>query len=106
MPRGRKASNGERLENKSEAIRRALGTGLESPKEIVEYVRKEYGLDVTPNAVSMIKSKWKKDKRRAGRKAKASGGTTGISMEDLESFVTMTKKLGSNAVKKLANLFG
>lgn len=42
--------------SKTEAIRRALAAGIESPKAVVVWVKEQFGLDVVPTVVSTTKS--------------------------------------------------
>ena len=46
--------------SKTEAVKEAIAQGMTSPTEIVAHVKSTYGLDVTPNHVSMIKTALKK----------------------------------------------
>jgi hypothetical protein len=88
--------------NKTEAVKLAIAGGLTSPSEIVAHVKERYGLDVTPNHVSMIKGSLKKRKGKPGRKprqaAPASAAPTaparGLTPEDLTALASLAEKAG------------
>lgn len=71
-PKARKGRNGE--VNKSEKIREYLAKHPEAGnQEVVEYLRKECGADVSPQFVSTIKSNAKRSKGPSARKIPAKG---------------------------------
>ncbi len=51
-----------------EAVAEALALGISSPTQIAERLKTVYGLEITPNYVSMIKGDLKKKKKAKGRK--------------------------------------
>jgi hypothetical protein len=61
--------------SKTEAVKEAIAQGMTSPTEIVAHVKSTYGLDVTPNHVSMIKTALKR-KGTTGRKRGRPKGST------------------------------
>src|SRR3954469_2529843 len=62
------ASRAPAPKNKTEAINWVLATGITSPKEVAEQVKKAYGLDVTQNHVSTIKGGMNTKKPSTGKK--------------------------------------
>ena len=88
--------------NKTEAVKLAIAGGLTSPTEIVAHVKERYGLDVTPNHVSMIKGTLKKRKGKPGRKSRQAAPrsaapvapTRGLTPEDLTALAALAEKAG------------
>jgi hypothetical protein len=91
--------------DKTQAVKLALRDGLRSPTEIAKHVRSKYGMDITPNYVSVIKGKMKKSKKKGKAKHAAEGeakGTpgrppaskTGLSPQDLVDLAGLAKKAG------------
>lgn len=98
MPKKRRAGM-----SKAAAIREILITGVDSPTEVASKVKSQYGLDVSPQAVSTVKHqekqktggrKTRKKKaaatRRGGRPRAAASGN-----ESLEAGVEFVKRAGS-----------
>src|SRR5437763_1280792 len=54
--------------NKTDAVRTALAEGINSPTEISEFAKREFGLDITPAYVSTIKGTLKKEKKGKGKR--------------------------------------
>lgn len=91
--------------DKTQAVKLALRDGVKSPTGIAEYVKEKYGMDITPNYVSVIKGKMKRG-RKAKRKAKQSqaegsekaapraGDKRGLSPEDIVELAGLARKAG------------
>jgi hypothetical protein len=90
--------------NNTEAVKLAIAGGLTSPTEIVAHVKERYGLDVTPNHVSMIKGNLKKRKKKGkpGRKPREAAPVSvppaapsrGLTPEDLTALAVLAEKAG------------
>src|SRR5262245_58317540 len=68
---------GEFAMNKSRAARAAVDAGYEKPAEAVAYIKGIYGVDMSPQHFSAVKSRYKSEgapKGRRGRKPKAVNG--------------------------------
>ena len=59
--------------NKSAAIKILLERGVETPKDLSEAAKTQWGLDITPSYASIIKSGLKKKK---GKKVRGKAGVT------------------------------
>ncbi|QDV39245.1 thioesterase [Tautonia plasticadhaerens] len=113
--------------SKSEAIRRALSAGVESPSEGAQYVRDHFGIEVTPQHFSASKAQQKKrqekggaPKARRGRKPKVEpeGGylapppkTQAVDSQPdllaaLEAMKPLVDNLGKAQVHRLVDLLG
>ena len=57
---------------KKEAVRLALKARVHSPTQIAEYLKRTFGMDITPAHVSTIKGTLKR--RKKGKKPKTRGG--------------------------------
>jgi hypothetical protein len=70
---GQSAKRGD----KTQAVRQAVAEGILVPKDIVDYVRREHGLEISPSYASGLKNQLLKeqraDKRRAGRNPQQEG---------------------------------
>ena len=62
---GETDAHGETM-SKSEAIRRALAAGIESPSKGASYVSREFGIEVTPQHFSATKAQQKKRQEKEG----------------------------------------
>jgi hypothetical protein len=106
--------------SKMAAVREALAQGVESPSEIVSYVKEKHGLDMTTAHVSAYKSQIKKPKNGAkrGRPKKVAFATPAESgngsgkahagnglLADVKSVRDLVKRLGAGQVKELVGLF-
>ena len=49
--------------DKTQAVKLALRDGVKSPTGIAAHVKTKYGMDITPNYVSVIKGKIKRGKK-------------------------------------------
>ncbi len=97
--------------SKAEAIRQALANGIESPSEGVEFVKREFGIDLSPTHFSAGKSLAKKM-----AEAKSQGNIRGRSnpyfsnnadlIEAMEVMKPLVASLGVEKVKRLAELLG
>ncbi len=104
---------GHRKMKKTEAVKAALAAGQDVPLEGVAYIKKEFGLDVTPQQFSTYKSiaKAKAKEGKGGRKARAvtpRGVVVGngmVSLNDLEAAKQLVNKVGAEQAKKLVSLF-
>src|SRR4051812_47443412 len=57
--------------DKTQAVKLALRAGVKSPTEIAEHVKIKYGMEITPNYVSVIKGKMKRRKKAKGKEEQA-----------------------------------
>jgi hypothetical protein len=64
------------LPSKKEAVKEAIKQGMTSPKEIAAHVNSTYGLDVTPNHVSMIKTALMRKGTNGDKSSRPKGKTT------------------------------
>src|SRR5262249_5060020 len=91
--------------DKTQAVKLALRDGLKSPTAIANHVRTKYGMDITPNYVSVIKGEMKKSKKKGKAKHAAEGESkrarvpppaskTGLSPQDLVDLADLAKKAG------------
>src|SRR5438105_4988194 len=94
---------------KTEAVRIALEQGKESPGEGVAFIKKKFGLDVTPQQFStyksIAKSKGKGGGKKRGRKPKAAMryehtvGNGLVALDDLEAAKSLVAKVGAEQAK-------
>jgi hypothetical protein len=117
----------EKLDNKTEAVRRALDElGWDAKSAvIVEHVKKYYGVDVSPKVVSVYKGKLTKAghrPRRRGRRPKAEavaaatpaaavpaapragGREAAIDIGDLRSLKELSERIGLGRLRDLVEL--
>ena len=101
--------------SKSQAVREYLTDHPKAmPKEIAPAVKAAHGLDVSPQMISMIKSKFGKKRRRGGPKAKSASGridlpranASRITIDDLVAAKKLAVQMGgiSRAQDALAAL--
>src|SRR6058998_3482550 len=78
VPSGGNGPGGESSglpKDKTQAVKLAMRDGVKSPTGIAEHVKTMYGMDITPNYVSVIKGKMKRAKkaRAKAKQAQAEG---------------------------------
>ncbi len=110
------AGNGqvrEKLTNKAEAIRRALAKlGKKAmPAEIQDFIRTNFGVEMTTTVISVYKSKLK---GKPGRKPKVEGATAeaapqpaahaGVTFKDMRTVKEISDRLGPARMKELVEL--
>lgn len=66
----KKSEQASGVTSKTQAVKELLAGGLERPMEISAKAKAQYGLDIPPNYVSMIKSGLKKGKGKKRRAVK------------------------------------
>jgi hypothetical protein len=122
------AANGplrEKLENKTEAVRRALDElGWDArPLDIKEHVKKYYGVTISTKVISVYKGKLAKRGRRRGkrgRRAKAAapavpavvvpaapragGRDAAIDLGDLRALKDLSERIGTGRLRELVEL--
>jgi hypothetical protein len=112
------AGNGqmrERLTNKTEAVRRALAIlGRKAlPAEIQDFIKSNFGVEMTTKVISVYKCNLAKTKGKLGRKPKAMQGTAaampqtaegGVTFKDLRAVKDITNRLGPARMKELVEL--
>ena len=106
--------------NKSEVVRQTLAAGIDNPTEGSKHIKEKFGLDVTAQVFSTIKSitnKKKSGKKKLGRPAGAATAAkpmgphvvgNGFAKEstDLASGVKgLVERYGAEAVKGMATVF-
>src|SRR5262249_20048858 len=94
----------EQPKDKTQAVKLALRDGIKSPTGIAEHVKATYGMDITPNYVSVIKGKMKRGKKGKGRAKKAEGqekaapratmSKSGLTPEDIMDLAGLARKAG------------
>src|SRR5262249_4903708 len=110
--------------SKTEAARRALEAGKEKPKDAVEYIKKEFDVDLTPQHFSSIKTQLKKKQattggkgRKASTRSHAVEGYLAPPPKDvtsdepdlfaaMEAMKPLVATLGVEKVKRIAELLG
>jgi hypothetical protein len=82
--------------SKTEAVKEAISQGMTSPKEIAAHVNSTYGLDVTPNHVSMIKTALKRKGTNGDKRGRPKGSTKKAIAKDVapSKAVPATKRTG------------
>ncbi|MBI1917423.1 MAG: hypothetical protein HYS12_22205 [Planctomycetes bacterium] len=92
--------------DKTQAVKLALRDGIKSPTGIAEHVKTTYGMDITPNYVSVIKGKMKRGRKAKGKakQAQAEGsekaapragaGKRGLAPEDIVELAGLAHKAG------------
>jgi hypothetical protein len=113
------AGNGqvqEKLTNKAEAIRRALAKlGKKAkPAEIQDYIRVNFGVEMTTTVISVYKSKLTKKKGKPGRKPKEDGAVgevapkpaahEAVSFKDMRTVKEISNRLGPARMRELVAL--
>jgi hypothetical protein len=109
---------GGKAMSKSAAARAALAEGIESPQKACAFILKRFGIDMSPQHFSAVKSQWKaaneapamKDKRGVEgylapppNPSKNGGGDV---LETLESLKPLVAQYGSDKVKRMIDLLG
>jgi hypothetical protein len=110
--------------SKTEAVKKAIADGMTSPKEISQHVKTAYGLDITPNYISMIKGNLKKkagEGGKPGRKPKAEKATARqpaaspapaamggrLSPDDLRTLTELARRAGGfGHLREFINVLG
>jgi hypothetical protein len=97
---------------KSDAVRRALADGVDSPSDGVAYIKSKFGLDITNQQFSTVK--FQEGKKKAGGKAPAKRGRPAASPStngvpnmalQIEAIKTLVDQLGVDQVVSIARLF-
>jgi hypothetical protein len=111
--------------SKSEAVRMAIAAGFDGPQVWAGYIQSQFGLDVSPEHFSAVKSADKKKvltgepKGKPGRKPKAavdgylapppkpaSNGEQPDLIAAIEAMKPLVEALGAEKVKRIADLLG
>ena len=112
------AGNGQvkvKLTNKTEAVRRALAKlGKKAlPAEIQDFIKTNFGIEMTTKVISVYKSNLNKTKGKPGRKPKAVQATAeaapkppegGVTFQDLRAVKEITNRLGPARMRELVEL--
>jgi hypothetical protein len=113
------AGNGqvkEKLTNKAEAIRRALEKlrNKAKPAEIQEFIKTNFGIEMTTPAISVYKHNLVKKRGKPGRKPKEAGGIGeaakkpamdgAVSFKDMRTVKEISNRLGSARMRELVAL--
>jgi hypothetical protein len=96
-------------------VRQALAAGVEKPIEIVVFVKKQSGMDMTTSQVSNYKSVLKKEakpangrrRRGPGRPKQVAVGSNGRTQgyaDKVSQLKQLVQQLGAEEVKKLAEI--
>ena len=106
----------EKLTNKMEAIRRALAKlgNKAMPTEIQDFIKTNFGVEMTTKVISVYKSKLVKKKGKPGRKPKVVGATAepapqramheAVSFKDLRIVKEIRTRLGPARMSELVAL--
>ncbi|HWG43614.1 MAG TPA: hypothetical protein VN688_12575 [Gemmataceae bacterium] len=102
----------EKLTNKAEAVRRALGElGDDAmPTEIQQFIKARFDVEMTTKVISVYKSKRAKKKSKGDRKSAveqplAEGNVQdAISLRDLRSLKELKERHGSSRLQELLQL--
>lgn len=108
--------------SKTDAVRTSIRDGVEAPLAAVAYIKKSFGIDITPQHFSAVKSMLRKKARESG---KAKGGKSKSSIEGffappsnksgkhggdilqaMEAMKPLVATYGVEKVKRLAELLG
>jgi len=113
----KKAEQSGAAKSKTEVVKELLAKGLKRPMDISAEAKTQFGMEIAPNYVSMIKTGLKKNKRKgrravkgdqmvsvASRKPRGGSGSGDLSLENLA--LRFALKAGSidaavNALEKL-----
>ena len=112
-------SHGRRMPtSKSDAVRMAIAAGFDGPQVGAGYIQSQFGLDVSPEHFSAVKSTDKKKvltgepKGKPGRKPKAetlpepaAAGEPDL-IAAIEAMKPLVAALGADKVKRIADLLG
>jgi hypothetical protein len=90
---------------KSAAVRAAVAEGVEKPSDGVTYVKEKFGLDVTAQQFSLIKSQSKKKAESPAPRTKAVPTTNGDPSVLARQVKTLVQAYGADAVKKMTDVF-
>jgi hypothetical protein len=106
----------EKLTNKAEAIRRALAKlGKKAmPLEIQDFIKTNFGVEMTTKVISVYKSKLLKKKGKPGRKPRVVGATAeaapkavahgGVTFKDMRLVKEISDRLGPARMRELVAL--
>ena len=106
----------EQLTNKAEAIRRALAKlgNKAMPAEIQEFIKTNFGVEMTTQVISVYKHKLLKKKGKPGRKPKEAGAVGeaapkpvahgGVSFKDMRTVKEIRNRLGPARMRELVAL--
>jgi hypothetical protein len=102
----------EKLTNKAEAVRRALGElGAKAlPTEIQEFIKTRFEIEMSTKVISVYKSKLAKQKGRRGRKPSLKHSLTpagvlhSISIRDLRTIKDLKDRHGPARLRELLEL--
>jgi hypothetical protein len=119
------AEPGKTAVAKADAARAALAEGIESPTEAAEFIKKTFGIEVSPQHFSTIKFQLKKRGGQApsgkrGRKPKSAQPVEGYLapprkppapsggdlLDSLESLKPLIAEYGADGVKRMVDLLG
>ena len=100
----RKSNSSSSQITKTKAVKDYLAEHPDAkPKEIAPAVKEAHGLDISPQMISMIKSKMGKDSRRRGRKpgtaasGRARGDAARITIDELVTAKKLVDQMGGIA---------
>src|SRR6516225_6714123 len=106
----------EKLTNKMEAIRRALAKlgNKAMPTEIQEFIKTNFGVEMTTPLISVYKHKLVKKKGKPGRKPKEAGAVGeatpkpaahgGVTFKDMRTVKDIRNRLGPARMRELVAL--
>lgn len=91
--------------SKMEAVRRTLAAGVEKPQEGVEYVRREFGLEIPTPVFSSYKSQIRaKDNSSRPRSARGRVSPVGDPVELARDVKELVQRYGADAVRDMIDV--
>jgi hypothetical protein len=98
-----KSDGGEKKPSQMGMVRTALQEmpGDPKPLEMQAFIKSKYGVELPANIISNYKSQIKRKNGTAGR-----GRRGGLQVEDIEAIRGLVQRLGSDQVKRIAEVVG
>lgn len=91
--------------SKTAAVKAAISAGILKPKQIVEYAKETYGVELTPLQVSVIKSKAKHAAPKMASTKAHTNGTAHDAAELARCVKLLVGSYGAPAVKGMVDVF-
>jgi len=89
--------------NKSEVVREAIKAlgGDPGPKEIIEYVKQNHGVELKYTLVASYKSNILRKEGQSGPRSKRGGGGNVVDLDDLKSVRELLNRIGEPQLQRL-----
>jgi hypothetical protein len=110
-------ATGGKAMSKSAAARAALAEGIGSPQKACAFILKRFGIEMSPQHFSAVKSQWKSANEAPAKKKSAvegylapppkrsANGEADV-LESLEALKPLIAQYGSDKVKRMIDLLG